>query len=289
VPRRTLGVGFWQRASGAKPGVGANYVTSMEYQLPEATPARIRSATFQFSGQQSQCVGAEPVVIDVHAYAGDGRADVADSTAGARVAQMRADCATNPAFTQPIDVTSIVRQLAVPAGVRHVGFNIRKANNRQGPGLFALNPGTLTVVVADQEVSQRSAQTTLPSPSTPRIATMGVRDLRGEYSYQGRGVATVAQNGTDVLVRATWTPMGAGPHYEARGKLNGDTIVGQWYSLYHKKGWFRWVARVHPNGDIDFAQSDDPINAQLQRAVLTRTGAPPTTMLPPGGSTAQGR
>ena len=52
VPRRTLGVGFWQRASGAKPGVGANYVTSMEYQLPEAAPARIRSATFQFSGQQ---------------------------------------------------------------------------------------------------------------------------------------------------------------------------------------------------------------------------------------------
>jgi hypothetical protein len=271
VPRRTLGVGFWQRASGAKPGVGANYVTSMEYQLPEAAPARIRSATFQFSGQQSQCVGAEPVVIDVHAYAGDGRADVADSTAGARVAQMRADCATNPAFTQPIDVTSIVRQLAVPAGVRHVGFNIRKANNRQGPGLFALNPGTLTVVVADQEVSQRSAQTTLPSPSTPRIATMGVRDLRGEYSYQGRGVATVAQNGTDVLVRATWTPMGAGPHYEARGKLNGDTIVGQWYSLYHKKGWFRWVAHVQPNGDIDFAQSEDPINVQIQRTVLKRT------------------
>jgi len=271
VPRRTLGVGFWQRASGAKPGVGANYVTSLEYQLPEATPARIRSATFQFSGQQSQCVGAEPVVIDVHAYAGDGRAAVADSTAGARVAQMRADCATNPAFTQPIDVTSIVRQLAVPAGVRHVGFNIRKANNRQGPGLFALNPGTLTVVIADQEVSQRPAQTMLGSPSTARMATMGVRDLRGEYSYQGRGVATVAQNGTDVLVRATWTPMGAGPHYEARGKLNGDTIVGQWYSLYHKKGWFRWVAHVHPNGDIDFAQSEDPINVQIQRTVLKRT------------------
>jgi len=289
LPRPTLGVGFWQRASGAKPGVGANYVTSMEYQLPEAMPARIRSATFQFSGKPSQCVGVEPVVIDVYAYAGDGRADVADSTAGARVAQLRADCATNPAFTQPIDVTSIVRQLAVPAGVRHVGLNIRKANNRQGPGLFALSPGMLTVVVADQEVAQRPAQTTLPSPSIPPIATVAVRDLRGEYSYLGRGVATVAQNGTDVLVRATWTPMGAGPHYEARGKLNGDTIVGQWYSLYHKKGWFRWVAHVHPNGDIDFARSDDPINVQLQRAVLTRTGAPSTTMLPPGGFTPQRR
>src|SRR5262245_36503411 len=101
VPRRTLGVGFWQRASGAKPGVGANYVTSMEYQLPEAMPTRIRSATFQFSGKQSQCVGAEPVVIDVYAYAGDGQAEVTDSTAGTRVAQMRADCGTNPAFAQP--------------------------------------------------------------------------------------------------------------------------------------------------------------------------------------------
>jgi hypothetical protein len=100
---------------------------------------------------------------------------------------------------------------------------------------------------------------------------MGVRDLRGEYSYQGCGVASVAQNGADVLVRATWTPMGTGPHYEARGKLTGDTIVGQWYSLYHKKGWFRWLAHVHPNGDIDFAQSEDPINVQIQRTVLKRT------------------
>src|SRR5262245_8869445 len=55
VPRRPLGVGFWQRASGAKPGVGANYVSSMEYQLPEAMPTRVRSATFQFSGKASQC------------------------------------------------------------------------------------------------------------------------------------------------------------------------------------------------------------------------------------------
>jgi hypothetical protein len=169
LPRRTLGVGFWQRASGAKPGVGANYVTSMEYQLPEAMPTRIRSATFQFSGKQSQCAGGEPVVIDVYAYAGDGRADVADSTAGTRVAQMRADCTTNPAFAQPIDVTAIVRQLSVPAGIRHVGFNVRKANNRQGPGLFALNPGTLTVVVADQAIALGTAsppaQQGAPAPS----------------------------------------------------------------------------------------------------------------------------
>jgi hypothetical protein len=43
--RPHLGVGFWQRASGAKPGVGANYVSALEYQLPEAAPARIRSAS----------------------------------------------------------------------------------------------------------------------------------------------------------------------------------------------------------------------------------------------------
>ena len=264
-PHKTMGVGFWQRASGAKPGVGANFVSVMEYQLPETMPSRIRSATFQFSGKQSQCTGAEPVVVDVYAYAADGRSDVGDATAGARVAQLRADCATNPAFTQPIDVTAIVRQLSVPSGIRHVGFNVRKANNRQGPGLFGLSAGRLTVVVADQDLAQGP----------------GGRDLRGEYSYLGSGIATVAQNGNDVLVRATWTPLGAGPHYEARGKLTGDTIVGQWYSMYHQKGWYRWVAQVRPDGSLDFAQSDDPINANVRRMVLTRSGAPPMATLPP--------
>jgi hypothetical protein len=127
-------VGFWQRASGAKPGVGANYVSAIEYQLPEAAPARVRSASFQFSGKPSQCVGNEPVVVEVHAYAGDGRADVADTQAGSRVAQLSADCSDTAAFARPIDVTAIVRQLSVASGVRHVGFNIRKGNNRQGPG-----------------------------------------------------------------------------------------------------------------------------------------------------------
>lgn len=152
--RPHLAVGFWQRSSGAKPGVGANFVTALEYQLPEAAPARVRSATFQFSGKQSQCVGAEPVVIDVYAYAADGKALVSDTSAGTRVAQFSANCTDNPAFARPIDVTAIVRQLSVPAGVRHVGFNIRKANNRQGPGLFGLTAGKLTVVLSDQAVAQ---------------------------------------------------------------------------------------------------------------------------------------
>jgi len=163
-PHRNPAVGFWQRASGAKAGVGIVFVAAMEYQLPETPPSRVRSATFQLSGKQSQCSGAEPVVVDVYAYAADGRGEAADATAGVRVAQLRADCTTNPAFTQPIDVTNIVRQLSVAAGIRHVGFNVRKANNRQGPGLFSLSAGRLTVVVADQELAQGPASPVLPAP-----------------------------------------------------------------------------------------------------------------------------
>ncbi|MGZ5157155.1 MAG: hypothetical protein ACXWJA_12115 [Caldimonas sp.] len=170
--RPHLGVGFWQRGSGAHPGVGSNYVSVLEYQLPEAAAARVRSASLQFSGKPSQCVGAEPVVIDVYAYAGDGRADAGDAHAGSRVTQMSANCSDNAAFARPIDVTAIVRQLSVPAGVRHVGFNIRKANNRQGPGLFSLTAGKLTVVLADQPVGQ-SAQARSPAAS-PGPAVAGV-------------------------------------------------------------------------------------------------------------------
>ncbi len=165
--RPHLGVGFWQRGSGAAPGVGANYVSALEYQLPEASPARVRSASLQFSGKQSQCVGAEPVVIEVYAYAGDGRADVGDTRAGSRVAQFSASCSDNPAFARPIDVTAIVRQLSVPSGIRHVGFNIRKANNRQGPGLFGLTAGKLTVVLADEAVAPMARGTPGASGRAP--------------------------------------------------------------------------------------------------------------------------
>ena len=173
--RPQLGVGFWQRGSGAKPGVGSNYVSAIEYQLPEAAPQRVRSASFQFSGKPSQCVGNEPVVVDVHAYAGDGRADVADTQAGSRVAQLSADCSNTSAFSRPIDVTAIVRQFSVASGVRHVGFNIRKANNRQGPGLFALSAGKLTVVLADHPVdgapvARGSGATTTTAATTTATA-----------------------------------------------------------------------------------------------------------------------
>ncbi len=97
-----------------------------------------------------------------------------------------------------------------------------------------------------------------------------VNDLSGEYTYQGAGTATVSQIGDDVHIFFTWTPQGAGPHYEAKGKLAGNTITGEWYSLYAKKGWFRFVGTVQPNGDIDLAKSDDPINANLRKSVLKK-------------------
>lgn len=101
-------------------------------------------------------------------------------------------------------------------------------------------------------------------------AVAAPRGLGGEYVYQGRGVATVSQIGDEVRMFFTWTPQGQGPHYEARGRLAGDTITGEWYSHYHGKGWFRLVGKVRPNGDIDLSQSDDPINANIRATVLSR-------------------
>jgi hypothetical protein len=169
--RPQMGVGFWQRASGAKPGVGSIYASAMEYQLPEAAPARVRSASFQFSGKASQCSGAEPVVVDVSAYAGNGKADVEDTRAGSRVAQLSADCSSNPAFARPIDVTAMVRQLSVASGVRHIGFNVRKGNNRQGPGIFNLAAGKLTIVLADQAVAEPASA---KAPAAAGAAAAGV-------------------------------------------------------------------------------------------------------------------
>lgn len=185
-PSRTMGVGFWQRASGAKPGVGEVFASAMEYQLPEASPGRVRSATFQFSGRPSQCSGNEPVVVDVHAYSADGRADIADLTAGSRIAQLSAVCTDRAAFDRPIDVTKIVRQATVASGVRFVGFNVRKANDRQGPGLFDLSAGKLTVVLADQDMDKRAtgrdnaphaATAAAVTPATAATATRPVNPL----------------------------------------------------------------------------------------------------------------
>jgi hypothetical protein len=101
-------------------------------------------------------------------------------------------------------------------------------------------------------------------------AAAAATNLSGEYVYQGSGTATVSQIGDEVHMFFTWTPQGAGPHYEAKGKLQGDTITGEWYSLFKQKGWFRLVGKVLPNGDIDLSQSEDPINANIRKTVLKK-------------------
>ena len=157
TPPPTVGnnmqAGFWQRSSGARPGVGSINTGVVEFQLPENAPQRIRSATLEFRARAVQCAGAEPVVFEVFGYPGNGKADHADSMSGVRLARMSADCKDNPAFTQPIDVTNLVRQLSVPSGLRFAGINVRKMNNRALPSLFGFSAAKLTIVVADQDLA----------------------------------------------------------------------------------------------------------------------------------------
>ncbi len=157
TPAATMGnnmmVGFWQRSSGAKAGVGSINTGVVEFQLPENPPQRIRSATLQFKARASQCSGAEPVVFEVFGFAGNGRPDPADAISGQRLAQLTANCTDNPAFTQVIDVSNLVRQLTVPSGLRFAGFNVRKVNHRAGPSYFGFSAAKLTIVVADQDVA----------------------------------------------------------------------------------------------------------------------------------------
>jgi hypothetical protein len=94
--------------------------------------------------------------------------------------------------------------------------------------------------------------------------------LSGDYEYLGQGRCSVTQTGANVRMLCTWAPAGRGPHYEIRGTLAGNTITGEWYSLYAKKGWYRYVGRVQPDGSIEQSQSDDPIRSNLKTAVLTR-------------------
>jgi hypothetical protein len=105
----------------------------------------------------------------------------------------------------------------------------------------------------------------------PAATLPAVRSLSGEYAYLGQGRCTVTQTGANVRMLCNWAPAGAGNHYEIRGTLAGDTITGSWYSHYAKKGWYRYLATVRPDGSIEQSQSEDPIRSNIQRAVLTRT------------------
>jgi hypothetical protein len=146
-------VGFWQRSSGAKAGVGSINTGVVEFQLPENPPQRIRSATLQFRARASQCSGAEPVVFEVFGYAGNGKADPADALSGVRLGRLTANCTDNPAFTQVIDASNLVRQLSVPSGLRFAGFNVRKMNHRAGPSYFGFSAAKLTIVVASEDLA----------------------------------------------------------------------------------------------------------------------------------------
>lgn len=99
-------VGFWQRSSGAKSGVGSINTGVIEFQLPENPPQRIRSATLQFRGHASQCAGADAVVFEVFGYAGNGWPDPADALSGVRLGRLTGTCTDNPAFTQVIDASN---------------------------------------------------------------------------------------------------------------------------------------------------------------------------------------
>lgn len=146
-------VGFWQRSSGAKAGVGSINTGVVEFQLPENPPQRIRSATLTLRARASQCSGAEPVVFEVYGFAGNGQPNAADATSGTRLGQLTANCGDNPAFTQPIDATALVRQLTVPSGLRFVGFSVRKTNHRAGPSFFGFGAAKLAIVVAGEDLA----------------------------------------------------------------------------------------------------------------------------------------
>lgn len=195
LARGSLAAGFWQRSSGAAPGVGSNNVANAEFQLPETPPTRIRSASYQFSGRYSQCTGDEPVVFAVYAYAADGRADPADATAGTRIATLSANCRDNPAFNRPIDVTNVVRQLSVPSGARFVGFSVRKGNNRRGPGYFFIHPGKLTIVVASEDVAQA------PAAGTVGTAGGGAPAAEGERQFDAGKVLAGLAGAAGTLLR----------------------------------------------------------------------------------------
>ena len=94
--------------------------------------------------------------------------------------------------------------------------------------------------------------------------------LSGDYTYLGNGTAKVEQHGEDVHMFLTWTPSGAGPHYEVKGTLSGNIIDGWWCSLNAKTNWYHFRAEVSPSGTtIDFSKTEDPIGSQINKVKLS--------------------
>jgi hypothetical protein len=113
-----------------------------------------------------------------------------------------------------------------------------------------------------------------------------LRNLSGDYTYTvtgygERGVAKVEQQGNQIRILLTWTPVGQATHYEVKGKLVGNTIEGQWYSHYARKGWYKFHGKVSASGDsIDFSRSDDPIRSNMNKTVMQKKSNPPAASKP---------
>ena len=118
------------------------------------------------------------------------------------------------------------------------------------------------------------------------------RNLSGDYSYAvtghgERGVAKVEQHGNQIRILLTWTPVGQATHYEIKGKLVGDTIDGQWYSHYAKKGWYKFRGKVSADGNsIDFANSEDPIRSNMNKTVMHKKSSQQAASKPPAVAAA---
>jgi hypothetical protein len=136
--------------------------------------------------------------------------------------------------------------------------------NRDPPGDNSNGLDNVSLTLAS------AADSAAPAPMPAPVPATGGLNIAGDYSYLGKGKATFTQTGDQIHGFSTWPPSGAGPHYEFKGRLVGNTITGEWYSIYAQKGWFRWAGQVMPNGDLDFAQSDDPIRSNINKYYLTK-------------------
>jgi hypothetical protein len=103
------------------------------------------------------------------------------------------------------------------------------------------------------------------------MPTVAAVDVSGEYRYLDSGIAIVGQDGNDVHMLLTWTPQGAGPHYEVKGKISGNLIEGEWYSHVAQKGWYHFKAEVSTSGKtINFSKTEDPLGVYMNQITLSR-------------------
>lgn len=129
-----------------------------------------------------------------------------------------------------------------------VATNDRSLAGQQGWGQFrksftASRDATTIAFVNRDPPSDNSngldnVSLTLAKPGTAAPAAAGM-NVAGEYTYFGQGRSTITQ-------------------------------TGEWYSIKAGKGWYRWVAEILPNGDLDFARSEDPIHANVNKSYLTK-------------------